>query len=1214
MMKRIPALKNYKYLFIVFLVLQVFFCLGCGGGGKNAASSDTENVYVISGKVELPREYLLNYSLFHKKICLVSPDFLPSSGVFLICDESGFFSSDIFVYDITKNFKFYVYVADELYKVRNDTDIRPGVANIDGLNFITCVYSSEGIIKDKTITFPKIVLGKGEKSLKFKCKNKDGYPIKNIEFSADSISMVTDARGTLRTPAFPDNVDSIRLNTFSFAFDSISDFSIDLFTKVDEEEILELTLPEADIKSAVNNNVMIAFKKTNLEPNLNEEVILEAQAENFNYFSSINESEITWSCTDGSLTPMADKTKIRWLTPNEAGLASVTVTIKYKESACSATLGFGVGGSRKINSRINSFSPLQAAAGQTVTISGFGFGEQDETSKVYIGDILAQILSWNQSEIKILVPDEAENGNIKVVNGNKTVISDEILTVKDYNTTVSVMYGLPGTEITIRGYAFGDTKATNSAILYDNEEINNIVSWNNREIKYKVETLIGDTPKRAALDLVIRGRKRNLGLFSVSHISSVTPTSASYYTYNGSELEPTIITVRGGGFGETPETDYGNSSVKFYSVNASGEAEYIPGEVDSWSDNEINVKIPQKALTGKMILNINGVENAGPVITINQSSGYRRDSGIVINDAIANSEILITDVLIKSDGTALLCDPQNNRMWYLDNDGNTQYLSVANSSYNYMPYVAAIASDNSIIFADWSTRRIVKYVDGAVTAQSAYAFDGNPTGICLDSSGNIYVSDSGSDRIVIFDSNLNQKSSFGSSGTGNGEFDKPAGLCFSQNEEVLFVADSGNYRVQKFNVSVNGDGSKNFVFDSWYGAYNDVAGKYTDKFGEESDVAGGFSNPVSVACDGDYLYVSDMDNDNLHKINLTVFSATIVGENGEGDGNFVEPIGIKLYNNKIYVADSKNKRVQILDKNGGFINKIMVDLNNMSMACQFLGISLDADKDSLFAIDTEICSIKKYDIYGTYMKTIGSKGSGAGQLFNPSDLALDSDNNIWAVDTGNNRLVKFSDDGIGIESYGTMGTSVGNFHSPQRIAIDSNDNIYVTDCDNKFVVKFDKNGNYLSTLGNGYLSRPFGIAVDSSGNIYVSDVDASSHRICKFSSSGVFLGWFGIAVDEDAGGWHEADDSRDSVSGTEPCQFKNPSYLAIDNNDCLFVVDNISGSKTKIQKLDTKNTGRLGGFINSVEVNEPVYGITVDNYSCFYATTENSIYKYVPVE
>ena len=134
-----------------------------------------------------------------------------------------------------------------------------------------------------------------------------------------------------------------------------------------------------------------------------------------------------------------------------------------------------------------------------------------------------------------------------------------------------------------------------------------------------------------------------------------------------------------------------------------------------------------------------------------------------------------------------------------------------------------------------------------------------------------------------------------------------------------------------------------------------------------------------------------------------------------------------------------------------------------------------------------------------------------------------------------------------------------------------------------------------------------GIAIDSSDNLYV--CDTGHYRICKYDANNQFEGWFGLAKDQGAGGWHDADEKSEGSSGSSPCQFIAPAYLDIDSSDCLYVVDY---GNQRIQKLDTKNTSIIGGHICTIDVDAEVYGLALDDKDCFYITTNSFVRKYVP--
>jgi hypothetical protein len=79
-------------------------------------------------------------------------------------------------------------------------------------------------------------------------------------------------------------------------------------------------------------------------------------------------------------------------------------------------------------------------------------------------------------------------------------------------------------------------------------------------------------------------------------------------------------------------------------------------------------------------------------------------------------------------------------------------------------------------------------------------FDG-PYGVAVDSTGNIYVADTGNDRIQVFDSSGAFLFEVGTYGTGNGQFDRPNGIAVDSTGKI-YVADSGNNRIQVFSAPV----------------------------------------------------------------------------------------------------------------------------------------------------------------------------------------------------------------------------------------------------------------------------------------------------------------------------------------------------------------------------------------------------------------------------
>ncbi|MFM6057406.1 MAG: 6-bladed beta-propeller, partial [Microcystis aeruginosa] len=73
----------------------------------------------------------------------------------------------------------------------------------------------------------------------------------------------------------------------------------------------------------------------------------------------------------------------------------------------------------------------------------------------------------------------------------------------------------------------------------------------------------------------------------------------------------------------------------------------------------------------------------------------------------------------------------------------------------------------------------------------------SPYGIAVGSGGNIYVTDTFNDRVQVFNPSGVFQSTFGSFGTGNGEFSSPYGIAVGSRGNI-YVADTANNRVQVF--------------------------------------------------------------------------------------------------------------------------------------------------------------------------------------------------------------------------------------------------------------------------------------------------------------------------------------------------------------------------------------------------------------------------------
>ncbi len=157
-------------------------------------------------------------------------------------------------------------------------------------------------------------------------------------------------------------------------------------------------------------------------------------------------------------------------------------------------------------------------------------------------------------------------------------------------------------------------------------------------------------------------------------------------------------------------------------------------------------------------------------------------------------------------------------------------------------------------------------------------------------SNNVWVADRSNNRIDEFTETGSYLGSFGVAGSGAGQMKEPSGIAFSRN--YVYVVDAGNSRVERFTMS----------------------GGYVEAFGSSGTGNGQFKAPAQIATEpvsGD-LYVADSGNNRIEQFNPAGGFVLSYGAAGEGGGQFKGVEGLSVTSaGGLYVADSGNNRVQV---------------------------------------------------------------------------------------------------------------------------------------------------------------------------------------------------------------------------------------------------------------------------------------------------------------
>jgi uncharacterized protein (TIGR03437 family) len=406
----------------------------------------------------------------------------------------------------------------------------------------------------------------------------------------------------------------------------------------------------------------------------------------------------------------------------------------------------------------------------------------------------------------------------------------------------------------------------------------------------------------------------------------------------------------------------------------------------------------------------------------------------------------------------------------------------------------------------------------------------SPEGVAVDATGNVYVADSGNNRVLMYASgsrsatNVWGQASF----TGNGVDEVKAdsmwapykmAIDYSQSPFPLYVADTKNNRVLVWQDSIHFQSGA--PADLVIGQPNLTTGIANVDNAAQTPTATSLSSPSGLAVDqttGD-LYVADFGNNRvLHyprPVNQSgrITPDIVLGQSSFTSSSYVTvtasslngPSAVALApGGALFVSDSKNNRVLEYAPNpttGASAIQVygQPNLNSgaspVSISPQTLlapaGIFIDPNYN-LYVTDTGANRMVVYAdvqantgnglsasfVFGQAQFNTFQSGGGSANLNEPLDVALDSTGAIYVADYGNSRVVIYpplilsAQEGTAATSKVTGASCTGatplSMCGPAGIYLDRNDTLYAADSFNNRVVQFLKASTVVSAAS--YLS------------------------------------------------------------------------------------------------------------------------------------------------
>jgi sugar lactone lactonase YvrE len=401
----------------------------------------------------------------------------------------------------------------------------------------------------------------------------------------------------------------------------------------------------------------------------------------------------------------------------------------------------------------------------------------------------------------------------------------------------------------------------------------------------------------------------------------------------------------------------------------------------------------------------------------------------------------------------------------LDSSGNVYVADYANTMIRKVTSAGVVTTLAGATFSTGST-------DGTGSA----AQFGGAYGLAVDSSGNVYVADTANHTIrkvssvgVVTTLAGTARISGSTNGTGSAArfynpSDAPSGIAVDSAGNV-YVADTGNHTIRK--VSSAG------VVTTLAG----TAGSFGSIDGTGS--AARFRSPSGVAVDSSgNLYVADAANHMIRKVTPAGVVTTLAGTariSGSTDGTgsaarFNDPWGIAVDNlGNVYVADTFNHTIRQVTP-AGVVTTLVGSAGTSGSTdgtgsnARFnnpFGVAVDTS-GYLYIADTGNSTIRKVTPAGvvtTLAGTASSRGSTDGMgtsarfgFGGPQGVAVDSVGSVYVVDSGNHTIRKVTPAGMVTTLAGTAGVigendgwgSAARFNAPDAVTVSASGLLFVT--------------------------------------------------------------------------------------------------------------------------------------------------------------------------
>ena len=261
-----------------------------------------------------------------------------------------------------------------------------------------------------------------------------------------------------------------------------------------------------------------------------------------------------------------------------------------------------------------------------------------------------------------------------------------------------------------------------------------------------------------------------------------------------------------------------------------------------------------------------------------------------------------------------------------------------------------------------------------------------PRGVTINQRGEVVVTEWDGDCVSVFSSNGEKLRSFGTRGSGQGQFEYPCGVAVDGEGNIL-VTDCHNHRIQKFTA------------EGQFLAAVGTKGSGPLQFRYPGDIAFNTSN--------NKVYVAGNQNHHVQVLNSDLTFSSTFGKKGSGKGQFSDPRGIACdRTGKVYVADTYNHRFQVFTAEGKFLRMFGRRGEGRGELDRPWCVAVDTS-GMVYVSEEGNHRVSGFTSEGQFVTSFGRKGEGPGEFKYPRGLAEDNSGVVYVCDYINNRVQVF---------------------------------------------------------------------------------------------------------------------------------------------------------------------------------------------------------------